>query len=152
MWIEKKEGHLHPSTTRGYLEDLGTFPEEFHGAPPDRPTCPALSRLLTHSRTSMASKTPLLAEQKQAPTQEVPAPKPAQKVRKKKEPYFGAYDKTIRAALRRCALLYSGLLLATYFAGTAFCQGFLWPVFLLSCNSLFSTEYQTLNGSGHPEW
>jgi hypothetical protein len=104
----------------------------------------------------MASKTPLLAEQKQAPAPEppeAPPPKPAGKAKKKKkEPFFGAYDKTLRAALRRCALLYSGLLLATYFAASLFCHGFLWPAFLFSCNTLFSSDYQLLNGSGHPVW
>ena len=108
----------------------------------------------------MASKTPLLAnEQKEAyQTANVPVPPqprppaPTPKKTKATEPYFGRYDKQLRAALRRCALLYSGLLLATYFAVTAFCQGFLWPAFIGSCNTLWSTGYQTLNGSGHPVW
>ena len=111
----------------------------------------------------MASKLnqPLLAAQKQDGEQKTapaPAPKPAPK--KAKKGYYqcygcciccGRYELTFAKAMARAFGLSVCLITATYVAVTLHCWGPFWPKFLLSC-TIDPGNYQTLNGSGHPEW
>jgi hypothetical protein len=103
---------------------------------------------------------PLLAAQKQGVEQKTAAPPPAAAppaAKKKKRPWRGLckcsgdYEATLTKALERSWGLFWCLITATYVAVTAHCGGPFWPKFLLSCK-IDPGAYQTLNGSGHPEW
>ena len=64
----------------------------------------------------------------------------------------GAFEGTVTKALERSlGILLPGLLTATYVAVSLHCWGPFWPRFLLTC-TIDPGGYQTLNGSGHPEW
>ena len=105
----------------------------------------------------MTDNRPLLAAQKQGgETKQAAEPKPAAKPKPK--PWygccscFGAFEGTVTKALERSlGILFGGLLLATYVAVSIHCRGLFWPRFLWWC-TIDPGSYQTLNGSGHPEW
>ena len=106
----------------------------------------------------MTDSRPLLAAQKQGVEQKVSAaPPPPAPAKKKKKPWFGLcgcvgpYEATLTKALERSHGLFWCLITATYVSVSFHCGGTLWPKFLFSCK-IDPGAYQTLNGSGHPEW
>ena len=117
-------------------------------------------KLTTIHRAIMADiKQPLLAAQKQdGETKTAPPPPQPAPAAKKKGPWngccscMGSFEGTMTKALERSlGILLPGLLLATYVAVSMHCVGPFWPAFLFSCK-IDPGAYQTLNGSGHPEW